>query len=287
MKLFSSCILLLCIVFIAACQKEIDTTIPASGLVGDSNYISKIYLLDSISQGQADTTEMVSFEYDVLKRIKKTVWYDYAGQVPVLSGSTIYLYHGSDTFCFLAYNPNIAAPLPGTASGDSTFYFYGNDGNLLMDSIVFSDQSYLVNKYIPVAGGIKHIKNDFFMQGGPGTLFTDTSFLWQTFINGHLVRELEDDLRNTPISMKYEYDTNINPWKKLNVSKIPTLFFMGLPVNQAYDNNNITKTIFEPGSGQVITTVSYSYLANGYPYRASITDNNGIASLHYYVYTVL
>ena len=257
-------VILSCILIFISCQKEVNfiLTPPPNNILSDSTYLEKIYDLDSISSVQIDTAYFTKFEYDNLKRVRRSLGYNYAVMPHALMNEQIYFYQGQDTLPFKMQN-NYSA-MPGSPPGTSfTIYFYTSAGKLSVDSTYYLDGSYFVRKYILITGGYSYVT----IAGPHGGIFQDTTTFLQTIQNGHIVKETAKYLQNPPVNYFYEYDAKPNPLKKLNLDKRPILTDGVQYFYQGVDANNVTKTIHQPSLGQSISNHWYLYHPNGLPHR--------------------
>jgi len=69
---------------------------------------------------------------------------------------------------------------------------------------------------------------------------------------------------------EYEYDNRNNPFFKMGID------WQGDVSAHTFGPNNITKeTVYNDNGGSLTTTYKYTYLANGYPDKVTITTDNG------------
>ena len=151
-RLFLYLIIVLPLVSLYSCQKEISSEngiAPVVPLTIDSNYLSKIYAFD-INGSSADTVEVVTYNYDNLKRVTSVV--DSSKNLyNATQQSYFYFYNNSDTLPYKSVRYQVSAEDPAltqlTYDTIISYHLYDNAGRNLKDSGIHSNSSILNGYY--------------------------------------------------------------------------------------------------------------------------------------------
>jgi hypothetical protein len=286
---------LLALIFIfvtgfAACQKEIsvETPLPPSGLIVDSNYLSKIYDI-AIDGGIADTFNITTYTYDANKRVIRMRVLSTSISDPEFEDQQ-YFYNGSDTLPFKAIF--FSGGHGATFQLDTTIsYFYFNSlGQRIKDSVIQMNNgarlTYSLYYYQyagdKIFGFAKDSSVDF------SGSFVNRIFDTATVLDGNIVFNVKHDDYARTIVSSFSYDHQPSPFAKLSNFKTYSIFPFGETLyDQMPQINNRLKAreeIFNNGISFYIydedLTGKYLYKPNGYPYEIYYPDPLDPASIY-------
>ncbi len=288
-------LLIICISF-SACQKDflIDNNIIPPGSVPDSNYLDKIYFIDSTGVIK-DSSSYYSYEYDNAKRVIKLNYFTHSSGSNVLLENYQYFYNGNDTLPFKRlyyfFENAIDYANPTLTDTTITFYFYNNSGKNLRDSISTVQHYTLggpvnfeywkeINQYQYTPNGIYNLNtktmiNSSFPYSTDPQLSVDTAY---TDSRGNILSYTKHLVyNNTSMPERiasFTYDNNLSPLAKLSNLRTLQVFPIGETYLEIMQSNNNRLKAFEVDvntGGTVLfdedLTGKYIYNANGYPLR--------------------
>ncbi|RYZ99553.1 MAG: hypothetical protein EOP47_16490 [Sphingobacteriaceae bacterium] len=270
---------------LTACQKdftiddELDPPVDPPTTAVDSNFLFKIYNIDSTASG-SDTTGWYTYEYDALKRvIKITDSFPDMGTNVMYSLELLY-YNGSDTLpsrsVYYDFEEVLAGSGPTQIDTFTRFFTYNAQGKLVSDSGISNrapisgapvqtevyKYQYPTNKIYAQfwnrnhAGTLIEYKEDTALLNASGQVVSSKGY---KFSSGSPVQY---------ITVTISYDDKINPFSKL--SSFQTLEVV--PNGSTYSGeiqsaNNILKSEQTGDYGNFVNdyTGKYRYNAKNYP----------------------
>jgi hypothetical protein len=295
MKLKQICLTLTAIAtfYLSACKKETSDPQPQVTITADSNYLSKIYYIDSTAN-TSDTFITRSFSYDNLKRVTNQLYYT---SNQGYTSSIQYSYSSNDTLPVksIAY---LSAP-----TGKDTlygFYFYNLSGKKTKDSIIHKSTG-IFNRYTEVCN-YSYSTNKItgtsisYVNGSPNESYKDTAAL---DANGNIVllKEYRFNLSTNTSDLLFVINTTLDnkpsPFTKLTSTYAEQIFPAGNDPAEfiAYpQQNNFTSNIVNHYNNGIVSftetfDIQYKYNTNGLIKEERYPD--GIEQKAIYIYTAL
>jgi len=232
---------------LSSCEKN-DQPSPIEPI--ENLYISRLALMDSTGDGLTDTSQVIVFGYDALKRLSTVKVYDHSSGAVVLTGTDTYSYAGSEPYPF----KNVYG---GPGYSGVSFFEYDGNGMISMDSTIDGSYTYVTMER-PISGGVEISSRAYYM----GTMNMTVDTVYQTINNNRVVRELYQDA-GSDFTVDFQYDNNPNPLKKLNILNHYSLYYFNTTSGFAGTTNNITR-IDANGGGMS------EHLLSGYTYNNSL-----------------
>jgi len=255
--------------FLFSCQREVDNDLPSTNpnpATNDSILLAKYVELDTTFSSGQDTTNIYTFTYDNLKRIKRIY------QVENFLGSpqvtyyitTDFFYTGSDT---LPYK-TIELDQEGISYTDTSFYTYSN-GLVRSDSSVNyrvnNNELLLISTISFSATGNNIFAKSKEVYFNPAILSEDSSTLTIVRQNGNIITQ-QDPVNAISDDMQLSYDNKINPFFKADIHY--PIFWEHLFNSFDAQKNNMTEEITSNSHVQY----TYTYRTDGYPLTVRKTD---------------
>lgn len=297
-------------IYISSCQKEINVEsgnnpFPPSGNVKDSNYLDKLYFIDSIA-GSKDTLVFYTYLYDTNRRLLNiSHYYSHLTSLgPNLSKSQYFFYNGTDTLPFkraeydyeeaLFYSSQYLVDTSismfkydglGRKTFDSThetdhFDFAGSNGvefRKIISHFSYNARNVYVQKTATRLGGTNPVVYS--------NTFTDTAFFDATD-NLISLKSYGSIMPGMYILGTFTYDNHPSPFAKLSnfasldFFKTSELFW---PLLQSRNNPQLVLSEIIGGSGGFYQdyTNMYTYNTDGYPLR--IVQPDSLGGPNYYI----
>lgn len=249
--------------------------------------ISKFVLLDTSFTSGMDTDVLITFTYDVNKRLNKmsNIYFTPGSAIREAIRDYYFNYAGNDTVPYRLIE-NYQDLLTSGNFWDTSYYFYQN-GILVKDSAIEFNGHY-VNTYTKLSASRCRVVK--LMVGMPPSL-SDTCFSYINWQNGNLLAQIDSEyLFQPPILANIEhnlitYDTRPNPLRKLFIP-YPVPLYPTIVYNQYLTQFGITPSINNVLSWQNDNgayTISYTYNSVGLPKTArSPSGGSTIKTMYYY-----
>lgn len=262
-----------------SCQKEItgEDNLNPPVVVNDSNYLHKIYFLDSVVAGAKDTVRVVSYHYDNDKRVTQVTdsMEDVLGLLPVSIHT--YYYNGSDTIPYKSMYQRYSVSIPASIDTQVTFHFYDASLKRVRDSVSDYTSSGTANWYV----------THFLYSGNTITLQRNSIVFntTQTDNRGNIIHGTNGD-----DEFEYQFDNRPSPFARLSNFRALQLDLGGEEFYDYYllrNYNNYTRcTETYAGTQEYDYDYSnkYTYRADGYPVRRWIEEDPGYFSIELYTY---
>jgi hypothetical protein len=235
--------------------------------------------IDSVTGVAPDTSTIVKFEYDVLKRLATlNTFYstDSADQL-LHYEKFIYQYNGTDTLpAKMVYIFREGNATDSTVQQDTSYYTYNTLGKLLTDSTSRNHSSSFGSSHSYTKRKYNYSGNYFIIykaEENNGSI-NETYDSVAVDISGNNMNSLSSQSYSLPDSMplfgftsSFVYDNNPNPFRKT-----PALY----PTIQVFEFNSGPSSLLQINNATAITqnssagdasneTITYSYNENGYP----------------------
>lgn len=257
---------MLCV--LASCQKEIDWRTPEKSPVDDGRVLSKYVELDTTLPSGKDTTNVYTFTYDNVHRIKRIYQVQSFNGIRTAEITTDFFYNGSETNPF----KTIEVDKEAETYVDTSFYTYSN-GFVRSDSSVF--YSLTGNEFLfayvisfSVNGNSVFVK---FKQSTVASSYEDTATLTVTRQNGNIIKQQDAD-NTINYSMDAKYDNKINPFYAIDIH-YPIIYEHLFNAFNAQKNNLIERTASTTLTGVESHLIyTYSYRNDGYPLTVNMQD---------------
>jgi hypothetical protein len=223
--------LILFTVSLISCQKESsfelpDVSVPSVVNSLDSNYLSKVYAIDT-SGLINDTTYTISYLYDNVRRHVKEI-YHYSNVIPGDPDSSIviYRYNGSDT---VPYRTSGYEYIQSSVYIEESYHFYNSSGQKIKDStassstsssFIYNVHSYATNKIIGSSVLVNISSTEFFRDSA--ILDATGNIIRLTEYSGYSLGNMEPFFKLTAV-----LDNKPNPLAKLSSFKAHQLFPAG------------------------------------------------------------
>ena len=293
MRMIFQVLLFVCILAgFAACQKEIEGTLPAR-TQSDSTDLTRLIVLDTTLTPGQDTLYKVEFFYDAQKRRVLEIF----TEIDNSSGTRYtwfyrYYHLNNDTLPYRITEKNAI-----TADSISYYLSYTN-GFITKDSAVDHHPAALSSRvyYYSAIPGNRYLEKGIDYDIATNSpMVVDSTIYIRSVVAGNTISGRDSiwivpspPMLSRVYSMQFAFDNKPNPLAKLS------LWYLGhynTFDNQMYGTrgiNNITSagyTDIFPNSSFEVYNYSYTYLNNGYPsvIRINSTDGNKIV----FVYTKL
>ena len=259
---------------LASCSKSNDTVNnnPPDPSVPDSNYLSRIFLVEPNASGE-DTTQLIQFYYDNQKRVTWVYDSTYTATGTRFFVSQHFEYQGNDTLPFRMTKLTDDAGFYFDTT--ITYYFFNSAGLRIKDSFLISSRT----PPSPSTGFSTGIRTYEYVSGKiysseMGGAIADSS---SVDANGNITSNITKLFSQRRVAT-YTYDNHPNPYKKLNIYKTrevnPTASaeedFIQVPNNITQVNEVVTG----PNSGTFNITVSINYNNRGYPVSMNIPSRS-------------
>lgn len=268
---------------LTACKKDGTSTEPSptppTPVVTDSNFLSKMYYLDSVNNVQ-DTFARYSILYDNAKRVQIVIDSVTANSGMLFSNKTVFYYSGTDTLPFKAINEQYEGTYRDTLT---TYYTYNSTGRKIRDSIIAGYRnvgySYQKNLY---RTSIQYSGNKIYFASKDSTLYDSyggssvfSSWDTATADASNRITTSKKTYPGNVIINTFTYDAHENPFYHLNIFNA----IFTAPEFQddftSYSKNNILtdqENRTSPAVLQKTTSYTYQYNPSGYPKQAVALD---------------
>ena len=214
-------ILLITVIGIISCQREVDDIfLPAPLPSNDSIYLKQYVEIDTTAARGVDTINKYDFSYDNANRISGYLLTEYIYS-PVLKiySNVKYYYNGNST---LPYKTTMHIQEGNLIYLDTTFYTYSN-GNVLRDSIIFyrqNNQELLytsTTSYTPAGVNVYlRSRNVSYFRGAP-TILVDSGLVNITMAGNNISVQTSPPGLLFGAYSKFTYDNNVNPFYRVDI----------------------------------------------------------------------
>lgn len=274
--LLSGCIVLLFMIGVVSCQKEVEGSLTEQ-VGSDTTFLERVYSLDSISPTQTDTFSKSFLVYDNQKRLKQALTYT-VGEIDTFR--TDYFYTGTDTLPFKTVDHTLSdIGLGLTYYRDTTFFQYDMNGKIIKDSslerYVTGNQDFGVsvrdfgisgNKVVVDSRAYDLISGQYVLRNT--SVYRKAVFV--TTINGNIVQQT-DTAFGFSTGIQLTYNNNPDPAYKVNKVHYPILYNDG---DSEQKNLLISSVVTSPSSTNSFQ-YNYIYRSDGYPSTIWLTDQTG------------
>jgi len=261
-------ILLIVLLAISSCQKEVDFSLPPKLTSGnDSIYLQKLIELDTTSVPGADTLFIKEFYYDNLKRLIRTFEKNSSSPLNTIYFETKYYYTGSDT---LPYKTTEIDNEGAVIYNDTILYTF-NNGKVSRDSFIF---------YRQTNGELLGTSTQTYVQVAPNNIFVKsrhvsytTGFPRERKDSGNAIVSLAGSniiSQSAPFAIansevyNLTYDNKVNPVYRTDIHYLIYGGFNNSLDNQK--NNPLDEEIGNTTGGTLYHFKSnYVYRSDGYP----------------------
>jgi len=278
-------VLLTAVVLLAgliSCKKN-DTSsnngpdpIPA---VTDSNFLSKMYYLDSVNNVQ-DTFAKYSVLYDNAKRVETVIDSVTANSGMPFSNKTVFYYSGTDTLPFKSINEYYEGTYRDTVT---TYYTYNTAGKKVKDSAIASYRNvgYSYQKRLQKTS-IQYNGNKIYFLLRDTTLYDSYGGTYNTFTYDTATIDASNNIISSKKAFTsdvtvntFTYDSHINPLYHLNIFNAIFTAPEFMDEFTSYSKNNILtdqENRTSPVPTQKTASYTFQYNASGYPKQSVALD---------------
>ncbi|MGC4100225.1 hypothetical protein [Ferruginibacter sp.] len=276
--------LLIAIIFLSACQKELslenaNPTPPPAGTNNDSTILKEFVYLDTLS-GITDTLAKTTFEYDNLHRLTTETTVEYMNGVPYYADDyerLFYYYNGSDTIA----NKVIDVFYDEVDIRDSIVTFFTTNSNqvVIRDSSIYFFNNFTTGVTDTITSTSAYtIYADSIIENNRNYTYSLASEVINKFKHAitrsgsNIVKEIyyiDEPTGYREINrVTYQYDTHINPFNMGNINY--PVMINNNPSGFLYDQkNNPLESVTTPVTGSA-STEKYAYIYNSWAYPKTV-----------------
>lgn len=279
MNRFLTTLLFALTVFVfASCQRDfspLDNPVTPP-VTDDSTLLVKYVQLDSVASGQFDTSFIMDYSYDNMKRM--TALYASEPSTGSYYRSFGLYYNNTDTLPYKITGIESYSGTTVSQTFDTTFFTYNSSGLVETDSVTIKEidssgttYRHGAKHYSYSSGKIIINKSGVYSKASFGIPETDSILI--TTQNGNIVTQSIFTYDSTTISIPSSndfagtFDNNPNPFYLIRgFSATSPYVEVDIDIIQVLQKNNCTRSFQSNGSGwQNLKTATYSYRSNGYP----------------------
>ena len=276
------------VVSLYSCQKEVEGTIPNNRVQNDSIFLDRLVVVDTTQPTGLDTIESVFFIYDNQKRLSKLKSYNTWSGTP---DSLImeFLYSGTDS---LPYKHIVYESFLSLIYSDTIYYAYSN-GVVVRDSIVSweltggSNSGAEVTEFSLSGSQVSIVEKFYNWVFGSYVLSgTDQGSVTISAPGGNILSQTRASGGAAFFDLvQASYDNNPNPISRAIKIRYPLLEADFFDCATLQRNNPVHTLYEEPGYPAETSTYSYIYRSDSYPIQRNYSSGSGggfSKALYYY-----